>query len=102
LFGMNIPIGGGGYFRLYPVSWTQRCLRRRSRQGLPTAFYIHPYEIGPSAPRLPGLTPWRRFRHYIRLGEGGRRLTVLLRSLTFAPMAEVLAAAGFPVDEDGA
>ncbi|HUU46010.1 MAG TPA: polysaccharide deacetylase family protein [Acidobacteriota bacterium] len=102
LFGLDIPVGGGGYFRLYPVSWTLRTLRRRSRQGRPTAFYVHPYEIGPSAPRLPGLPPWRRLRHYIRLGDGGRRLTVLLRSLKFAPMADVLAAAGFPVDEDGA
>lgn len=100
LFGLDIPVGGGGYFRLYPVSWTLRTLRRRARKGRPTAFYIHPYEIGRSAPRLPGLSPLRRLRHYIRLGEGGRRLAVLLRSLEFAPMADVLAEAGFAVAED--
>ena len=90
LLGASIPIGGGGYFRLYPLTLTLMFYRSRSRQGRAEAFYIHPYEIGPVAPRLTDLSVTRRFRHYVRLGTGYRRLRRLLQAVEFGTMADAL------------
>lgn len=95
LFGFEIPIGGGGYFRLFPLIWTLRAFKRRDRRIQPAAFYIHPYEIGPAAPRLPGLSLARRFRHYVRLAGGAERIAPLLKAVSFTTMAEVLQSHGF-------
>ncbi len=95
LFGFQIPIGGGGYFRLFPLSWTRRAFERRDRRNQPAVFYIHPYEIGPVAPKLPGLSLARRFRHYVRLADGVERITPLLKSVSFASMSKVLQSHGF-------
>jgi polysaccharide deacetylase family protein (PEP-CTERM system associated) len=93
--GLSVPMGGGGYFRLYPVVLTSFFYRRRRRQGRPQAFYIHPYEIGPAAPRVAGLSAARRFRHYLRLGKGYQRLRRLLGAADFGAMADVLHQLGY-------
>jgi polysaccharide deacetylase family protein (PEP-CTERM system associated) len=95
VLGAKIPAGGGGYFRLFPTSWTVRFFDARNRRNIPSAFYIHPYEIGPIAPRLPGLSFGRRLRHYIRLHKGVERLTPLLDKVPFTTMSRVLTEAGF-------
>lgn len=95
MFGLRIPIGGGGYFRLLPASWTTRVFAARNRRGECSTFYIHPYEIGTVAPRLPGLSLARRFRHYVRLGEGVQRLSPILDAVNFTSMSQVLRSAGF-------
>jgi polysaccharide deacetylase family protein (PEP-CTERM system associated) len=95
ILGGAFPIGGGGYFRLYPLALTTRFYRGQTRRGRATVFYIHPYEIGPAAPRLTGLSPARRFRHYVRLSKGKKRLSRLLRVAPFGTMAGVLTAIGF-------
>ena len=95
VLGASFPIGGGGYFRLYPLGLTRMYYRRRSRRGQATVFYIHPYEIGPAAPRLTGLTFARRFRHYVRLSKGLKRLPSLLQDAAFGTMSDVLLKMGF-------
>jgi polysaccharide deacetylase family protein (PEP-CTERM system associated) len=44
---VNLPVSGGGYFRLYPLSFTVSCLRQINRAGRPFMFYIHPWELDP-------------------------------------------------------
>lgn len=95
VLGLSLPIGGGGYFRLYPLTLTLSFYRKQARRGRPAAFYIHPYEIGLASPRLPGLTFARRFRHYVRLRQGRERLGRLLKSVPFGTMSGVLAQAGY-------
>jgi len=95
---LALPIGGGGYFRLYPLTWTQWFFRRQALLGIPTVFYIHPYEVGPVAPRLPKLGITRHFRHYVRLGQGCKRLGRLLDRVQFTTMADVLAGIGMLPD----
>jgi polysaccharide deacetylase family protein (PEP-CTERM system associated) len=94
-FRFRIPIGGGGYFRLFPQSWTVRAFESRNSRNQPATFYIHPYEIGPVAPRLPGLSFARRFRHYVRLAAGSERIAPLLKSVSFSSMADILRSRGF-------
>jgi hypothetical protein len=59
-------------------------------EGRPAIFYIHPWEIDPDQPRLPG--SWlSRFRHYRNLGETEGRLERLVSNFAFASLVEVLA-----------
>ena len=50
--GYPLPVGGGGYFRLYPYALTRRGLRAINARGLPFATYLHPWELDPEQPRL--------------------------------------------------
>lgn len=95
VMGQALPAGGGGYFRLYPLMVTTRYYRTQSKRGRATVFYIHPYEIGPAAPRLDGLSSVRWFRHYVRLRKGRPRIDTLLRAASFGTMASVLMDKGF-------
>jgi polysaccharide deacetylase family protein (PEP-CTERM system associated) len=84
------PVGGGGYFRLYPLRLTMAALRSLNRAGAPAMLYLHPYEIGPVIPRVSSLSPFRRFRHYYGWSRGKEKLERLFRSFQFAPAIEVL------------
>ena len=45
LLGQNLPVGGGGYFRLLPYPLIREAIRAINRQGQPAVFYLHPYEL---------------------------------------------------------
>jgi polysaccharide deacetylase family protein (PEP-CTERM system associated) len=89
--GYPLPVGGGGYFRLYPYALTRLGLRRINAAGRPFAAYLHPWELDPEQPRLrPGAL--RAFRHYVGLGRTERRLARLLRDFRFGTLSEALLA----------
>jgi polysaccharide deacetylase family protein (PEP-CTERM system associated) len=88
--GYPIPIGGGGYLRLYPYALTRHGLRAINREGRPFVVYLHPWELDPDQPRLaPGRL--RAFRHYLNLHRTHARLERLLRDFRFGTVAQVLA-----------
>lgn len=92
LAGVNVPVSGGGYFRLYPVRWTAVCLQWiNSRRHCPFMFYVHPWELDPDQPRLPG-SFGARFRHYLNLASTRRKLEWLLARFRFGTMSEALTA----------
>jgi polysaccharide deacetylase family protein (PEP-CTERM system associated) len=72
--GVNLPIGGGGYFRVLPYGWTQYGIRYlNEEEQRPAIFYLHPWEVDPDQPRLnAGLVS--RFRHYCNLEKTESRL----------------------------
>ena len=90
VLGWNFPVGGGGYFRLLPGGLIRLGIRRVNvREGRPTMFYFHPWELDPEQPRPP--MAWRhRFRHYVGMEAEARKLDRLLASVLFAPAREVL------------
>ena len=89
LFGKNLPIAGGAYFRIFPYNLTKYAFRDINRQGNPFVFYLHPWEIDPQHPRIP--LPRRvALTHYFNLGATEKRLRRLLKDFKFAPMREVL------------
>ena len=90
VLGRNLPIAGGGYFRLFPLALSLWGLRRVNREGLPFTFYIHPWEIDPGQPRIDGIGAMTRFRHYVNLSRTQQRLAQLLQNFRFAPMVEVI------------
>lgn len=46
LFGRNVPVAGGGYFRLLPYQLVRRAVRAVNVDGRPAVVYVHPYELG--------------------------------------------------------
>jgi polysaccharide deacetylase family protein (PEP-CTERM system associated) len=87
---MNVPVAGGGYFRILPYQWTHWGIARLNRQERrPAVFYLHPWEIDPEQPRLQA--GWlSRFRHYRNLDDTERRLRRLLTDFRFGPLCETL------------
>ena len=87
---LNLPVGGGGYFRILPYGWTRWGIRRLNEiERQPAIFYLHPWEIDPDQPRLraPALS---RFRHYYNLGKTEGRLRALVREFRFSTMLTLL------------
>lgn len=86
----NIPISGGGYFRLLPYSVTSRLLRRINQLTQPFVFYIHPWEFDPEQPRLKVSTRAMRFCHYVNLSSTEEKLKRLLSDFSFDRLDKVL------------
>ncbi len=88
--GTNIPISGGGYFRLLPyklfkLGW--QTLHRRESE--PAIFFLHPWEVDPEQPIIPG-TKLNIWRHRVNLNRTESRLNQLLKDFSFAPVRQVL------------
>jgi polysaccharide deacetylase family protein (PEP-CTERM system associated) len=87
---MNLPVAGGGYFRLLPYWWTRWGIARINRhESKPAIFYLHPWEIDPDQQWLKaGFVS--RFRHYRNLHKTEPRLRRLLRDFRFGPLGTLL------------
>ena len=88
---MNLPIAGGGYFRLFPYSVIKKGFTRINEvERQPFIFYIHPWEVDPDQPRINGLSFKSRFRHYINLKKTEERLKKLLRDFNFTSIKKII------------
>jgi polysaccharide deacetylase family protein (PEP-CTERM system associated) len=90
VFGQNLPIAGGGYFRLLPYAWAKFGIRRLNEsEGKAAVFYMHPWEIDPEQPRLEA-SALSRFRHYRNLERTEGRLRRLLTEFRFGPIVDAI------------
>jgi len=88
--GVNLPIAGGGYFRLLPYGWARWGIRRVNLvEGKPVVFYLHPWELDPEQPRM-NVGATTRIRHYAGLRQTTQRLRRLLDDFRFDSVATVL------------
>lgn len=87
--GVNFPVGGGGYLRLFPYAFSKWAIKRLNEIEMqPSIVYLHPWELDPEQPRLN--VKWRsRFRHYTNLYKTERLLKALLKDFSFGTMAEL-------------
>jgi len=93
--GLNLPVAGGGYFRLFPLAVMKAGLRQAARTGESSAvpqigmLYFHPWEFDPDQPRLPlkGLARWRT---YVGIGRTTKRLGRLLAGFRFRRAIDVV------------
>jgi polysaccharide deacetylase family protein (PEP-CTERM system associated) len=88
-WGYPLPVGGGGYFRLYPYCVTRHCLRAINARGRPFVAYVHPWELDPEQPRLPAPRK-ARLRHYLGLRRTAGRLARLLQDFRLGTVADVV------------
>ena len=92
LGGRNMPIAGGGYFRLVPYTVFRTALRRfNARERKPGIFYFHPWEIDAGQPRVAAASRVSRFRHYVNIAAVPRRLERLLHDFRWGRMDQVFA-----------
>jgi len=84
VLGRNVPVAGGGYFRLFPYWLTKRLLRKiNSKEKQPFIFYLHPWELDPYQPRIQNSKILSKFRHYNNLSKTEKRLERLLDDFKF-------------------
>lgn len=100
LAGFNLPVAGGGYFRLFPLGFMKAGLRQaaESRPGV-GMLYFHPWEFDPDQPRLP-LGRLARWRTYVGVTRTTGRLTRLLQEFQFRRAIDVareIRASGLPL-----
>ncbi|MEO8678638.1 MAG: XrtA system polysaccharide deacetylase [Vicinamibacterales bacterium] len=96
----NLPVAGGGYFRILPYAWTRWGIKRlNERERAPAIFYLHPWEIDPGQPRLRA-SALGQFRHYRNLSKTEGRLRALLNDFQFSTMIAVLGHAGHTFGHD--
>jgi polysaccharide deacetylase family protein (PEP-CTERM system associated) len=89
-FGLQVPVSGGGYFRILPYWVTRAGLRQINEQGQrPFTFYLHPWEVDPGQPRVK-VRAFSRFRHYTNLSRCEARLRRVLGDFAFGTMEEAL------------
>ena len=90
VMGMNLPIGGGGFFRLLPFPLIRLGMRRVNlREEQPVMFYLHPWELDPGQPRPP--MAWRhRFRHYVGVEKEAVKLARLMALFRFGTARDIL------------
>jgi polysaccharide deacetylase family protein (PEP-CTERM system associated) len=87
----NVPVAGGGYFRLFPLAFTRWAVRKINSDGMPFLFYLHPWEIDKDQPRVSaGLKS--RIRHYTNIASCERKLVEFLSEFELGPIWDALAA----------
>lgn len=87
---LNLPIAGGGYFRILPYWWTRWGIARVNRlERRPAVFYLHPWEIDPEQPHLPA-GKLSSFRHYRNLDSTETRLRRLLGDFKFGTVESLV------------
>lgn len=90
ILGRNIPVGGGGYFRLFPLALSKRFIKQHEQEAsYPYVFYFHPWELDPEQPRFENASRKAKFRHYLNLSKFESRLEALLRTFRWGRMDEL-------------
>jgi polysaccharide deacetylase family protein (PEP-CTERM system associated) len=87
--GLQLPVAGGGYFRLLPYAASKMFLKRLEKQGAQLVMYFHPWELDPDQPRMDGPL-LSKVRHYLNLDKTEQRLKLLLGDFHFTPINEVI------------
>jgi polysaccharide deacetylase family protein (PEP-CTERM system associated) len=92
---MQLPAAGGGYLRIFPLSYTRWAMSQVESAQQPVIVYFHPWEVDPEQPRINAKLR-SRFRHYTNLSRMVDRLRFLLRNYKFQPFAEHLGISSQP------
>ena len=74
-----LPWGGGGYFRLMPSMIFNMGIQPVLRKYGAYHFYMHPWEIDSSQPRVDRVPTFFKFRHYVNLQKTEAKLKKMIR-----------------------
>jgi polysaccharide deacetylase family protein (PEP-CTERM system associated) len=86
---VNVPIGGGGYLRIFPYFLNKWGIKRLNNvERRPAIVYLHPWELDPEQPRLKG-SALSHFRHYHNLHKTEGVLRSLLQDFQFGKMKDL-------------
>lgn len=90
LLGKKIPVGGGGFFRLYPYWMTKSLIKNINSAGRPAIVYLHPWEFDFRQPHLKSIFSRNGFNHYIGLKSTSEKLRKLLLDFKFTTIKDYL------------
>lgn len=76
------PLGGGGYFRLFPLVFFKLGMKFVLKEDQAFIFYAHPWEFDPSQPIVEQASTGFKFRHYINLHKTEAKLKALIKSFS--------------------
>jgi polysaccharide deacetylase family protein (PEP-CTERM system associated) len=82
--GRVLPLGGGGYFRLLPQAFFKLGMQSVLKKQNAFVFYAHPWEFDPDQPRVIGIHPWLKFRHYTSLNRTASKLAAMIQAFKWA------------------
>jgi len=93
--GRNINCGGGGWFRLFPYSFSRWAINNINvKDQRPCIFYFHPWEVDPEQPRIKSASRKSKFRHYLNLHKMHDRLASLLDDFYWGRVDDIFLGAG--------
>jgi polysaccharide deacetylase family protein (PEP-CTERM system associated) len=91
LFGWDLPIAGGNYFRQFPHALMKRGVEYWHRKySAPYVMYFHVWEINPELPRVNTDSLISRIRHYRNLDKMERMLEYYFKQYSFTSVAHYL------------
>lgn len=82
LLGLNLPVGGGAYLRIFPYWCTRLCIKSLNSAGRSAIVYFHPWEMDPDQPREK-IGVFKSFRHYTNLDLMKLKIRKLLEEFEF-------------------
>jgi hypothetical protein len=83
----NFPIGGGHYLRFLPFNILNRGIKKFNEAGFPAIFYIHPKDLDPDTPRIPGYA----WHNYWGLTGAAKKFRSTLQRFRFSSVRDALA-----------
>ncbi|MEO7986687.1 MAG: glycosyltransferase [Gemmatimonadales bacterium] len=91
LFGLQVPIAGGGPFRHFPEYWTRRAIAHWDRhRSEPYVLHLRTWELDADQPRISAPPMHARIRHYRNLQRMPRLLEEILSGYRFTSVASHL------------
>ena len=85
--GLTVPAAGGAYLRHLPYSLVRSGFRQAEEEGQPGVFYVHPWELDPDQPTIPGSLS-ARIRHYRNLQRTEALVRRVLTDFDFTSVRE--------------
>ena len=82
----NLPIAGGFYLRALPFELVKSGIRKLNNSGSSAMCYIHPEDLAPDRPRVPGYA----WHYYYGLNGALKKFESLLKNFKFSSVREVL------------
>jgi polysaccharide deacetylase family protein (PEP-CTERM system associated) len=82
----NIPIAGGFHMRFLPYPLLKLGINKLNKSGFPAVLYVHPEDLDPERPRLPGYS----WHYYWGLKGAKKKLESIIKNFRFSSMREVL------------
>lgn len=83
----NLPIAGGFYLRVLPFGFVKSGIKKLNNLGFSAMCYIHPEDLAPDRPRVPGYN----WTYYYGLNGALKKFESLLKNFKFSSVREVIA-----------
>ncbi len=88
IFGVNVPVAGGAYLRMFPYWFIRRSVKKLNRRGEAAVLYFHPWELDHHQKRIDAGAK-SRVRHYTNLKAFETKLRRLLSDFRFSTIEDV-------------